>query len=161
MTFRIGPTCPACGRAVEIDQIEVSTLADRPGEGRWVGGRLVCPSGCDPRFRRIVVAPTKIAFDAVCHDRQWNPRRVVYVNGNDRRGRHALRGREIHPEMITVIEPVSEEIHETIMTQLSRYDRAYARSFPSTPTGQDQPEEHDPFHWGDAMHWTPETHHVV
>jgi hypothetical protein len=162
MMFRIGLPCPACGRAIETEvEIEASTLADRPGEGRWVGGRLVCPSGCDPRFRRIVVAPTKIAFDAMCHDRQWNPRRVIYVNGNDRRGAHALRGREIHPEMITVIEPVSEEIRETIMTHLSRHDQAYARSFPSTPTGQDQPEEHDPFHWGDAMHWTPETHHVV
>lgn len=160
--FRIGLPCPACGRAIETEvEIEASTLADRPGEGRWVGGRLVCPSGCDPRFRRIVVAPTKIAFDAVCHDRQWNPRRVVYVNGNDRRGRHALRGHEIHPEMITVIEPVSEEIRETIMTQLSRHDQSHARSFTSTPTRQDQPEEHDPFHWGDAMHWTPETHHVV
>jgi hypothetical protein len=162
MMFRIGLPCPACGRAIETEvEIEASTLADRPGEGRWVGGRLVCPSGCDPRFRRIVVAPTKIAFDAMCHDRQWNPRRVIYVNGNDRRGAHALRGREIHPEMITVIEPVSEEIRETIMTHFSRHDQAYARSFPSTPTGQDQPEEHDPFHWGDAMHWTPETHHVV
>jgi len=161
MTSRIGPPCSACGRVIEIDLIEVSTLADRPGESQWVDGRPACPSGCDPRFRRIVVAPSKIAFDAVCHDRRWNPHRVIYVNGNDRRGGRTLRGREIHPEMITVIEPVSEEIREMIMTQLSRYDQAHARSFLSTPTRQDQPEEHDPFHWGDAMRWTPETHHVV
>jgi len=161
MTVRLGLPCSACGRQIEIDMIEVSTLADRSDQARYVDGRSACPSGCDPRFRRIVVAPTKIAFDAVCHDNQWSPHRVIYVNGNDRRGAQAIRGREIHPEMITVIGPVSEEIREEIMIRLAAYDQAHARRFPSTPTAQDQPEEHDPFHWGDAMHWSPASHHVL
>lgn len=45
---REGGPCPACGRPVEIEQIEVTSWNDGPNNRRFIDGRASCPDGCNP-----------------------------------------------------------------------------------------------------------------
>lgn len=99
------PPCPACGRRIEVECIEVGTLADHPDEYPVMAGRWTCPSGCDPRYPRVVVASDYRSFTRVCHDREWNPARVLYVNAYGAPGSggmQVIRGLKLIPKMITV-----------------------------------------------------------
>lgn len=132
MTRQGGP-CPACGRLVEVDQIEVTTWADGPNNPQYIDGRTSCPSGCDPRFRRFVIARDRRGFELVCRDHGWNPWVVVYVSATDSaQGIQALRGMAVRPDMVTIVSESHPEIVSALRMGFLRGD-GEARSLPFPP----------------------------
>jgi hypothetical protein len=133
MSRQTNDPCPACGRLIEVDQIEVTSWADGPDNPQFIDGRSFCPSGCDPRFRRIVLAPNAQVFGSICADNRWNPRRVIYVNSEDpNRAVQALRGMSIRPDMVTLFREVHPEIWDMIRMGVER-GNGDARSLPFPP----------------------------
>lgn len=133
--------CPACGRLIEVEQIEVTTWADGPNNPQFIDGRAFCPSGCDPRFRRIVVARDHRRFEFTCRENGWNPRRVIYVNAEDRsRSLQALRGLAVRPDMVTVETRPHPEIWNALRVGVQRGDGdARLLPFPPVPVAESLP----------------------
>ncbi len=131
MTRQTDMPCPACGRLVEVEQIEVTTWADGPNNPQYIDGQASCPSDCDPRFRRIVVAPDHRAFVRVCRDEGWNPNRVIFVNAADRsRAVQSLRGLAVRPDMVTMLTEPHPEVWAALRYGINRGD---ARGLPFPP----------------------------
>lgn len=138
MTRQTDMPCPACGRRVEVERIEVTTWADGPDNPQYIDGRASCPSGCDPRFRRIVVAPDHRAFVLVCRDFGWNPNRVIYLNAADRsRAVQSLRGMAIRPDMVTMLTEPHPEIWAALRYGINRGD-AHDLPFPPVPRSSER-----------------------
>jgi hypothetical protein len=92
------PPCPACGRTIELDMIEVTAFG---GPRTFLPGPWSCPSGCDPRYRRFVLAADRRDFESFCREQGWNARRVVFVSTfRHGDGIQAIRGCRVHPGMI-------------------------------------------------------------
>ena len=118
------PPCPACGRTVDLDLIDVSTFG---GAKTYLAGPWECPSGCDPRFRRFVIATDRRDFEHFCREHGWNPRRIVFVPTTGR-GDQDVRGCRIHPGMIHITRHAvpDEELRAMILTRVERDARWHA-----------------------------------
>jgi hypothetical protein len=127
---------------IEREQIEVTTWADGPDNPQFMNGRAFCPNGCDPRFRRIVVAADYNLFRSVCRDEGWNHNRVIFVSTADRFADMRLRGVVIHPDMIKIVSPVGPELHAIIRIGVARFGSTGTTiEFPPVP---DLPEDRTP-----------------
>jgi len=156
MSRRTSEACPACGRLIEVEQIEVTTWARGWDNPEYIDGRAFCPSGCDPRFRRIVVARDHRGFELVCRDHGWNPRRVIYVSAVDRqRGVEALRGLAVRPEMVSIVSEPHPEIVQALRMGIARGDGdVRTLPFPPVPSSSceaDRPYIADPALWDAAV----------
>jgi hypothetical protein len=112
------PPCPACGRTIDLDLIDVTAFG---GPRTYLAGPWECPSGCDPRYRRFVLAADRRDFDHFCREQGWNPRRVVYIpTARYHDGDSAIRGCRIHPGMIHVTERarVDRRLHQMIESRI-------------------------------------------
>lgn len=114
------PPCPVCGQTIEIDTIEITAFG---GPRTFIPGPWECPSGCDPRFRRFVLAADRRDFDHFCREHRWNPRRIIFVP-TDRfgRGDQEIMGRTIHPGMIheTGRARPDDRLRDMIMARIDR-----------------------------------------
>lgn len=115
------PPCPACGQTIALDMIEVTAFGD--GSRTFFPGPWECPNGCDPKYRRFVIAANWRDFEHFCREHGWNPRRVLFVS-TDRygRGEQQIRGQNIHPGMIhqTYGAQPDERLQHEIMTRIHR-----------------------------------------
>ncbi len=145
MSFRSRRPCPACGNVIEFDPIDVSVWGDqRP---RFVAGRAQCRSGCDPRFRRVVVAHNMRHFESVCVDNGWNPRVVVAVLADDRNPAQALYGRAVPDFMVSVNCFTNREIDQALrMAAIYAENETRHRPYPPVPEAEwvDDPEPDQP-----------------
>lgn len=110
MRFTEGESCPACGRGMELE-----SLMTGPGQWRYVPGRAFCPSECDPRSRRVVVAASYRMFEIHCRAHQWDPRKIIYISSTEVSRMTSLRGVRTSPHMITILDYPRPEIWRSIM----------------------------------------------
>lgn len=135
MRSRFSPDhpCPACGRQVEIMRVDVSSVGDPPGS-RLIDGPVQCLSGCDPRFRWVVIALHYTQFREHCRERGWDYNKILYVNSDDARSTEILRGRLIRRSMLVVLEFPNDEIRSEIARRLDFSDlEAPHVPFPPAP----------------------------
>lgn len=153
MSRQTSEACPACGRLIEVEQIEVTSWADGPNNPQYIDGRAYCPSGCDPRFRRIVVARDHRGFELVCRDHGWNPRRVIFVSSTDRtRGVEALRGLAVRPEMVSIVSEPHPEIVQALRMGIARGDGdVRTLPFPAVPARESSCEASNRLPWSGVM----------
>lgn len=128
MPYRADRPCPACGGVVEFDSIDVRTWGMTGPT--FVPGRAHCrTSECDPRFRRVVVASDRRAFESVCMDMGWNPRVVRFVMPDDVA---AVVGLSVPEHMITILcAPGSQVLSALHRAALSA--EGSRQPFPPTP----------------------------
>lgn len=112
------PPCPACGQTVEVEYIEIGTLADDPANRPRIPGPWSCPSNCDPRYPHLVVADDFHQFVDYCRDEGWNSMRVLFVKGTDLSTTYCLRGIVLLPSMISVVGRLSREVQAYITTRI-------------------------------------------
>ena len=112
------PKCPACGRTIDLETIDVTTFG---GSQTFIPGPWSCPSGCDPRYRRFVLAADRRDFEWFCRDQGWIVNRIVYIpTARWGDGDQAIRGCRIHPGMIHVTERarVDRRLHQMIESRI-------------------------------------------
>lgn len=139
MPFRSDRPCPACGNVIEFDPIDITAWGNTTP--RFTAGRARCRSECDPRFRRVVIGNDRQSFDRFCRDMHWDPRRVIYVDGQDNMG---LVGYSVPEFMVTVIGHVSSPVARQLAIAIrSAEHHSRERPFPPVPEPRwvDEPEE--------------------